>query len=297
MLYKRFYLILIFTTIVKGQTFRNSPFLGFGFNVGMQHSYIQLFIHNTSLGRIATFNTEVGVGVSVKYAFSKFSIHIPQWFFDYESYVLPGFSKHQPDPVYAGDLNYLQEQRISFSGIGFGLKRSYNSKKIALLKNKLGVFYIRNQFNNSFLLTKFQNDFRAYPIFRGAATDQGETGAIYVNYTDDIQKIGFAIELFTPIPDYSKSPTVDLNSKNGEHPVLEVVKNTYNKYHGNFYITYSHNKLQDSEVKIGVDSKIMGAFTQNLLHDNFGLYPRFPWPIKEKDVLFLQLNKSYSNEF
>jgi hypothetical protein len=41
--------------------------------------------------------------------------------------------------------------------------------------------------------------------------------------------------------------------------------------------------------KIGVDSHKLGAYAQNRIHDGFGVLPRYPWAIEQKNKLFLEV--------
>ena len=41
-----------------------------------------------------------------------------------------------------------------------------------------------------------------------------------------------------------------------------------------------------------MNSQWIGAYIQNTLHDGFGLNPRFPWKVDEKDQLFFEITGS-----
>ncbi len=190
--------------------------------------------------------------------------------------------------------NYLIDYShpSSFNGIGAGIDVNYQFGKLKKFNNRRGNFL--GLFSNDKFIYHFNlsNDFKS-GILRGKGGDMGETGSFIIkvahindNFTDIY---GAGLELFTPKPDYSKDPTRQKNSDNDSKIVLASTKPFDDVYHGNIFGLFSRTSNEfTTELKLGVDSKKIGANVQNWLHDTFGLYPRFEWPIEEKNKIFIE---------
>ncbi|WP_299017625.1 hypothetical protein [uncultured Polaribacter sp.] len=193
-----------------------------------------------------------------------------------------------------------------FRGLGFGFEKEFLPKKLNTFNQRLGKLLMRFSKNNNSLNIQFKNDFRGGNLFLGEGTDFGSTGALMVSYSkiinaQEIFNIGIALSLFTPKPDYSKTPNNLINSDDGSKNVWHTKPPYPNLFYANAFVFGNYQKNNfSSSIKAGLNSQKLGAFTQNILHDSFGLNPRFPWKTDQKDKLFIELNtgilKTISNE-
>ena len=187
---------------------------------------------------------------------------------------------------------YDQSHPTSFNGFGIGVDVNLQFGTLKKFSNKRGNFLGLFSQKQTMIHFNFSNDFKS-GFFRGKGGDMGETGSLMLkiaqlqsNYID-IYGVGLA--LFTPEPDYSKNPTQQKNSDDESAIVLPSTTPFENLYHGNIFGSFSRTSNYYSiALKLGVDSKKTGANIQNWLHDTFGLYPRFEWPVDEKNKLLFE---------
>lgn len=182
-----------------------------------------------------------------------------------------------------------------FNGLGFGFRKDHLPKDLKSYGIKRGQFIMRFSNADHSVHTVFSNDFKFRNFFNGERTDYATTGSLTLGVTSirDIHRVyqaGLAIELFTPQPDYSRSPRNPINSDDGRKNVWFTLPPFKELFYANVYAfgTYQeeHYTLHS---KIGINSKWIGAYVQNTLHDGFGLNPRFPWNVEEKNKLFYEI--------
>jgi len=185
-----------------------------------------------------------------------------------------------------------------FNGLGFGFGKDYLPKDLKSYGIRSGQFIMRFSNATHSIHTVFSNDFKFGTIFNGERTDYATTGSLTVGVTDirDLHRVyqaGIAVELFTPQPDYSRSPRNSINSDDGRKNVWFTLPPFKELFYANLYAfgTYQDEHYQ-LHSKIGVNSQWIGAYIQNTLHDGFGLNPRFPWKVDEKDQLFFEITGS-----
>ena len=272
-------------------------------NVGTQENLLNIALTGNSLLKYNDFTNEIGAGLGVDLSFTRYGVFTSHINFIWEGYILSGIKKNTPELFYSGTLNSANFNTNtplnSFGAIGFGMLRSYTSGRLSPFNKKLGSLIVRSSFNDNRIgLIRMSNDFKGGP-FLGGGTDQGETGALDVNYyyqdssLENIQQWGLTLSLFTPVPDYGKNPDNLKNSDLSSRPVLYGKAPFENLFHGNLFLSYGYtSKHMQYRGHLGLDSKKLGAFTQNKLHDSFGLYPRFAWPKEEKDQIYFQLETS-----
>jgi hypothetical protein len=64
-------------------------------------------------------------------------------------------------------------------------------------------------------------------------------------------------------------------------------------FYANAYLFGSlQNNNGSGTLKLGYNSQRLGAYVQNTLHDGPGLNPRFPWNVRAKDKLFIEISGS-----
>lgn len=189
-------------------------------------------------------------------------------------------------------------KKSSFNGLGFGFGKDYLPKDLKSYGIKRGQFIIRFSNANHSVHAIFSNDFKFGNIFNGERTDYATTGSLIIGLAHiqkdySIYQAGLGLELFTPQPDYSRSPRNKINSDDGRKNVWFTLPPFKELFYANFYAfgTYQHENYE-LHSKIGINSQWIGAYVQNTLHDGFGLNPRFPWNVEERDKLFFEITGS-----
>ncbi|WP_157766011.1 hypothetical protein [Aquimarina aggregata] len=193
-----------------------------------------------------------------------------------------------------------------FNGLGFGVSKEVLPNNLKSYGLKRGALLMRFSNANHNFHFAFRNDLKI-GLFNGAGTDYGVTGSLDLGFTkikgpETIYQLGFGIDLFTPRPDYSRSPRNPINSDNGRKNVWYTLPPIVDLFYGNVYVygTYQEEYVSVHS-KIGLNSQKTGAYIQNTLHDGLGLNPRFPWQVETKNKLYIEisgnvLKKEVSNE-
>ena len=188
-----------------------------------------------------------------------------------------------------------------FNGVGFGFQKEFLPGDLKAFNLRRGKILMRFSDNNQSYKIIFSNDFRFYPLFNGQGTDYGQTGGIEFGFSriesrTEAYQIGLGLELFTPKADYTRTPINPINSDDGRKNVWYTSSPLSRLFYSNLYALGSYqNRHVESSLKIGLNSKKLGAYIQNTLHDSFGLNPRFPWRVDEKDQLLIDASLSVFN--
>ncbi len=223
--------------------------------------------------------------------------------YSYEFFALAGIGKNSN--LLGSSVSKLNREIIfnpngegGFNGLGFGFSKDHLPKELKSYGIKNGQFLMRFSNADHSVHALFTNDFKFGTIFNGERSDYATTGALTLGVTNinDFQSVyqaGVAIELFTPQPDYSKTPRNPLNSDDGRKNVWYMLPPFKDLFYSNLYAfgTYQ-DEYYTVSTSIGVNSQRLGAFVQNTLHDGFGLNPRFPWDVTKKDALYIQATGS-----
>ena len=182
-----------------------------------------------------------------------------------------------------------------FNGLGFGFGKDYLPKDLKSYGIRRGQFIMRFSNSDHSLHAVFSNDFKFGTIFNGERTDYATTGSLTVGVTHiqndyRVYQAGVGLALFTPQPDYSRAPRNPINSDDGRKNVWFTLPPFKDLFYTNLYAfgTYQ-DEHYEVHTKLGVNSQWIGAYVQNKLHDGFGLNPRFPWEVAEKDRLFFEI--------
>ena len=298
----RFFIILccfLYSTASLAQTFNVSGGLLFKatLTLGNQNAYLKL---GTSAFGTLSYNDvaiESGLSFSV-YEFTKrHTIKTTGLAYTYDFFALAGIGQNSNllgSTLSLANTSYLYNPsgKGGFNGIGFGFTRDVLPKTLRSYGLRRGALLMRfsNQ-QHQFQLT-FLNDLK-FGWFYGSGTDYGITGSLRLGYTrihhESLQYLGFGIDLFTPQPDYNRSPRNPINSHDGRKNVWFTLPPYKDLFYGNFYVYggYQENHLAFTS-KIGINSVQSGAHVQNILHDGFGLNPRFPWPVEQKNKFYIE---------
>lgn len=183
----------------------------------------------------------------------------------------------------------ITETKNQFYGIGGVVNFTKLTGGLGKFGNTQGGILLRFSKNQNSFTINVSNDATA-PFVR-AGTDKGSTARVLLKYTtvrnEELFGVGMGMDMFTPEADYSRTPRSSTNSDDGMRAVSYNTKPFDDLFHFNLFlnVTYQSDEF-NFDGRLGVDNPKMGAAVQNKLHDGFGLYPRFSWPVDEKGKLY-----------
>lgn len=268
--------------------------------LGNQNQWLKLGVFGFGTLNYGDFSLENGLSFAM-YGFSK--RHTVKTFgtaFSYEYFALAGIGKNEN--LLGSSVSNLNNEIIfnaskkgGFIGIGFGFEKDVLPKKLGTYNLKRGQFHIRFSNADYSVHLTFVNDFRIGKLFSGEGTDYGSTGSLNIGFTqirsfNDIYLVGVGLDIFTPQPDYSRSPREKQNSDDGRKNVWFTLPPYKELFYANFYgmATYQ-DEHRNATAKLGINSNKLGAYIQNRLHDGVGLNPRFPWNVTLNNKLYIEL--------
>ncbi len=268
--------------------------LNFTLSFGSHETHAKLGLLTFGILEDNNFAIEAGLGLWAQASFKRFGHSQIDWSTGYESFALAGFGNNSN--LLGSSLSSLTTQTFynedsegSFFGIGLGVSDEWSSTNLNELIHQTGKIYLRLANRNNSLHIGFENDLKA-SLLRGEGKDYGITASADVGFTsansNHIQQYRLGFLLFTPKPDFNKEPNNTINSGDGRKRVWFTQSPLDSLFNGNFY--FSATWISDDYAlssQIGVDSKKLGAKLQNDIHDEFGLVPRFPWPVEQDDTL------------
>ncbi len=251
---------------------------------------------NLNLENIAT---EAGVSMYTGYLFKKHTIERKGWTKGYDVFYLFGYGRNDnllgsSLSQYNASIVYEEKDNNEFYGIGFGFEKEFLPGSLQEFNQRIGRMMMRFSSNHRSFGLSFKNDLRIGGLFLGDATDFGATGSLYLTYVhaqnlERIHQFGFVIELFTPQQDYNRIADNSKNSDDGRKNVWHTTGVHKDVFYANSYVSY---KLQQDHLiyqfSTGIESNKLGAYIQNTLHDGFGLNPRFPWNVTQKNKWYWQ---------
>lgn len=271
--------------------------------LGNQNQWLKLGAFGYGTLNYGDISIENGLSFAI-YGFSKrHTIKTIGSAYSYEYFILAGIGKNENLLGSSGsninnEMLFDATKKGGFKGFGFGFEKDIAPKKLGAYNLKRGQFHIRFSNADYNLHFTFINDFRLGRIFNGEGTDYGSTGSMKIRFAKirshkDIYSFGVGLNLFTPQPDYSRSPRQQQNSDDGRKNVWFTLPPYKDLFYANFYsmATYQ-NENRSVTAKLGVNSNKLGAYIQNVLHDGIGLNPRFPWDVTSKNKLFIEFYES-----
>ncbi|PQJ73361.1 hypothetical protein [Polaribacter butkevichii] len=274
--------------------------------LGNQNQGIKLGAYGLGTAQFNDLSMETGVALYSGYLLKKYTVKTSGLNFGYDFFTLLGIGNNNnflgSSFFEDGPLLATIENKQRFYGIGFGFEKEFLPKELSTFNQRLGKFLLRFSDEGSSINIQLKNDFRAGKIFYGEGTDFGKTGMLKLSYSrvvnpKEIVHVGMAVSLFTPLQDYSKTPNNLMNSDDESKNVWYTKAPYKNLFYANLYVFGGYqNDSFSGFLKAGVNSQKLGAFVQNTLHDSFGLNPRFPWNVSEKDKLFLEFNTSINTQ-
>ena len=260
---------------------------------------------------LATFGTlgyndiaiESGLSLSIGQLFKRHTIKEKGLFYAYDFFALTGIGENTnllgSSSFDIHNTLFIEERgKGGFNGIGFGFQKEFFPGQLSYFNQRRAKIILRFSNNEHSLDFVFLNDLRFGRLFYGAGTDFGNTGSFRIGYSkieedNKLYRVTLGVALFTPKPDYIKTPNNIKNSHDGRKNVWY----TKEPYNNTFYTNLSASGYYQDEfyslfAKTGLNSQKLGAFIQNTLHDGFGLNPRFPWNTDANDKLFYEIGAS-----
>lgn len=290
-----------------GQSLEANGALLIGTNITLGNQNV---LFNFSIKGIGTLNygdasLEAGGTIYLNQIFKRHTLTTKGLGGGYELFALGGVGKNDNllgASIFQNTNSLLFDNGGSggFKGLGFGFQRELLTKDLSSFNSRRGSVILRYSESDYSIQLAFRNDLKLGNVFNGQATDYGSTGSLYISYSTITSQqsaylVGIGLDLFTPKPDFSKTPTNSLNSDDGRKNVWFVLPPHKKLFYTNLF---GFGAYQDQYYSIGgslgVNSQKLGAYIQNTLHDNFGLNPRFPWDVTAKDRLFYEVRATGS---
>ena len=246
---------------------------------------------------------EFGAGIWAYPYLTRYGAKAPNWGYGYELFALVGAGNNQnllgsSVSMYQNDAFFEQkiDNRRGGKFFGAGLGISQDQPRGSLQKFGVQRVHLITRFANKSNSThiNFANDLRISK-WMGAGLDQGPTGSLHIGHArisgDKLQRLTVGFDAFTPQPDYTRPASNPKNSEAGAKRTWFTNEPWGSLFHANFFLGISEQKRdQVWSAKLGLDSPKLGAYIQNRIHDSFGLYPRYPWPIDENAKFYFELS-------
>lgn len=304
---RRILFVLIFllnSSILFSQRLRANSgiLLNAQITLGNQNQWLQLGVFGFGTINYGDISLESGLSIAAYRFLKRHTVAKNGFGYSYEFFALGGIGKNSN--LLGSSVSNMNSTIIvdpkgkgGFKGLGFGFGKDYLPKELKSYGLKRGAFLMRFSNARHNIHFAFLNDFKI-GLFKGSGTDYGVTGSLDIGFTKiqdtkTIYQLGLGIDLFTPRPDYSRSPRNRVNSDDGRKNVWFTLPPYTDLFYSNLY-TYSTYQSNEYTIhtKLGINSQKAGAYIQNTLHDGIGLNPRFPWLVETKDKLFLEIEGS-----
>lgn len=190
-----------------------------------------------------------------------------------------------------------------FYGVGLTAVLNQATGDLKKFQNKQGGIIFRFSDKQNSVVFNMMNDVNARP-FSKSGTDKGQTARALLSYStiknDELFGVGIGLDMFTPEADYGVAPHSHTNSEEDTRLVLVNTKPYDDLFHLNLFSSFVYQSDKISfDGRFGVDNYRLGALVQNIIHDNFGLYPRFSWPVTQKGKFYslLDVNRPFNTNF
>ncbi|GEQ84969.1 hypothetical protein ULMS_04770 [Patiriisocius marinistellae] len=271
--------------------------------LGNQNQALKLGVFGFGTANYNDIAIETGATIFINQLFKRHTVKNKGIGYGYDLFSLIGIG--QNSNLLGSSISNLNTTLIinnkgdgGFNGFGFGLEKEYLPNGLKTFSPKRGSILMRFSNANHSINIAFLNDFRFGQLARGEGTDYAATGTLKVSYSEIggdglVYQIGLGIALFTPKADFSKSPDNSVNSDDGRKNVWYTLTPFEDLFYSNAYFfgTVQQNHFSGN-LKLGYNSQRLGAYIQNTLHDGPGLNPRFPWNVRAKDKLFIEIEGS-----
>lgn len=271
--------------------------------LGNQNQGLKIGVFGFGTANYNDIALEAGATIFIHQLFKRHTVSNTGFGYGYDAFSLIGIG--QNSNLLGSSLSNLNNTLLvnpngkgGFNGFGFGLEKEYLPGHLKDFSPRRGAILMRFSNANHSINIAFLNDFRFGQLVRGEGTDYAATGTLKVSFSeigkDGLNyQAGIGMELFTPKADFSKSPDNPINSDEGRKNVWHVQKPFEDLFYANTYLFGSvQNNHFSGTLKLGYNSQRLGAYVQNTLHDGPGLNPRFPWNVRAKDEVFIEVSSS-----
>jgi len=259
---------------------------------------------------VGNFGLESGAAISAYLFVKRNGIRMNGIGYSYEYFGMTGWGKNtnllgSTIAILPTESIYNPKGTGGFGGIGFGVNKDILPGNFQKFNSRRGNFLLRYSNSNYTFNMNFTNDMNV-GLFKGEGTDLGATGSLIITAVEirghELRRLGVGLDVFTPEADYLQIPRNPKNSDDGWRNVWFNSHPYEDLFFANLYVDarFQNNAFVWAG-KIGINSPKIGAYVQNVIHDSFGLYPRFSWPVEEKSQLFYEftanLNATVTNDF
>ncbi len=268
--------------------------------LGNQNQWLKLGVFGFGTINYGDLSLESGVSFASYQFIKRHTVRMSGLAYSYEFFALGGIGKNSN--LLGSSVSNMNTSILfnpygkgGFNGLGFGFGRDFLPKELKTYGIRRGAVLLRFSNANHSMHFSFLNDFKI-GWFNGSRTDYGVTGSLDIGFSkiEDLNtayQLGLGIDLFTPRPDYSKSPRNPINSDDNRKNVWYTLPPFKNLFYGNMYAYGTYQKdTYTLHSKLGMNSQKAGAYIQNTLHDGIGLNPRFPWKVDVKDTLYIEIS-------
>lgn len=304
--------VLLYSFISNGQNTKTNG----GFSVkaeytfGSQNHQFKVGTFVFGAVNIGNYGIESGAAFSAYLFMKRHGVKIPGFAYSYELFGMTGWGKNTN--LLGSTIALLPTESIfnpkgngGFGGFGFGINKEVLPEMLRKFNSRRGNFLLRYSNSTYSVNMNFSNDMN-FALFKGQGTDLGATGSLLITVAQingyELRRLGVGLDVFTPEPDYLQAPRNLKNSDDGWRNVWFNTNPYEDLFHANLYVDvrFQENAFAWA-AKIGIDSPKIGAYVQNVIHDSFGLFPRFSWPVDENAQLFYEfttnLNATITNDF
>lgn len=266
--------------------------------LGNQNQWFKVSVFGFGAANYGDLSVESGLSFASYYFLKRHTVKQSGFAYSYDFFALSGIGKNTNllgASVFNANTGLLfnANGEGGFNGIGLGFGKDYLPDKLKPYGIRNGALLLRFSNAEHSIHLNFSNDLK-YSVFYGEGTDYATTGALTVGFTsirnhNSIYQLGLGLNLFTARPNYSRLPRNPINSDDGRKNVWFTLPPFKDLFYGNIYgYGYYQDENYALNAKLGVNSQKAGAYIQNILHDGYGLNPRFPWRVETKDKLFFE---------
>ncbi|PIQ16556.1 MAG: hypothetical protein COW67_02260 [Flavobacteriales bacterium CG18_big_fil_WC_8_21_14_2_50_32_9] len=277
--------------------------------LGTQEKALNFGISIFGTSTYKSTSVEGGINVNISPFFQKYGIYQGNFAGSIEFFGLIGYGKNANllgsnvgITRHTAFYDYTKTRNF-FYGAGLVAVLNQTTGNLKKFDNKQGGLILRFSDKQNSVAFNMVNDVNARP-FSKSGTDKGNTARAILSYStiknDELFGVGIGLDMFTPEADYGVVPHSHTNSEEDTRLVLVNTKPYDHLFHFNLFssFVYQNDKL-NFDARFGVDNYKLGALVQNIIHDNFGLYPRFSWPITQKGKFYslLDFNAPFNINF
>jgi len=227
-----------------------------GLSLGNQNTKIETGLLAYGTLNYADAAIEGGMQLISGQLFKSHTVKNSGLFYGYEFFALAGIGENSnllgsTISDFNQSILFDKAKKNEFKGLGFGFQKEFIPNKLKHFSLKRGKLLMRFSNADHSLDITFMNDFRFRKIFNGEGTDYGETGGLVIGFSKinssfRAYRLGIGLELFTPKPDYSKTPNNLINSDDGRKNVWHTIEPFSDLFYANAFTKSIRTKARRS---------------------------------------------------